>query len=79
MKAPWKSIIVKITVSLTIDIVLNLLGVDVLADYSEFIFDRQAMKMSCFLEHAIALKPSYSFLAPSAWSLQEAMGFVFGI
>jgi hypothetical protein len=79
MKAPWKSIIVKITVSLTIDIVLNLLGVDVIADYSEFIFDRKAMKMSCFLEHVIALKPSYSLLAPSAWSLQEAMGFVVGI
>lgn len=45
MKVQWKRILVKITVRL-ITFLLNFLGLDDLADYSEFIFEH-FMAMNC--------------------------------
>ncbi len=39
MKTQWQQILVKITFWLIVEIFLNLLGLDNLADYSEFIFE----------------------------------------
>ncbi len=39
MNNQWQSILIKITVWLIVEIFMNLLGVDTLADYSEFIFE----------------------------------------
>ena len=38
MQVRWKILLVKITVWLSLEIWLNLVGLDYLADYSEFIF-----------------------------------------
>lgn len=46
MKVQWKRILVKITVWLITDLLLNFLGLDDLADYGEFIFER-FMVMNC--------------------------------
>ncbi len=40
MQIRWKALIVKTTIWLAIEICLNFLGLDSLADYSEFIFQR---------------------------------------
>jgi hypothetical protein len=40
MKTQWKKVWVKAAIWLVTEIILNLLGLDNLADYSEFIFDR---------------------------------------
>jgi hypothetical protein len=41
MKTQWKKIWVKATFWLATELVLNLLGLDNLADYSEFIFEQE--------------------------------------
>ncbi|NEP86047.1 MAG: hypothetical protein F6K18_04005 [Okeania sp. SIO2C2] len=40
MQVRWKILLVKITVWLSLEIWLNLVGLDYLADYSEFIFEQ---------------------------------------
>lgn len=37
----WKKVLVKTTVWLSAEIILNLLGLDELADYSEFIYEQE--------------------------------------
>lgn len=41
MKKQWTKVCVKVTFWLVTEIILNLLGVDNLADYSEFIFEKE--------------------------------------
>ena len=41
MNTQWKKIWIKATFWLVIEIILNLLGLDNLADYSEFIFEKE--------------------------------------
>ncbi len=41
MKTQWKKVWVKAAIWLVIEIILNLLGLDNLADYSEFIFEQE--------------------------------------
>jgi hypothetical protein len=41
MKMQWKKIWVKTTIWLVTEIMLNLLGLDNLADYSEFLFEKE--------------------------------------
>ncbi|GAB4188072.1 MAG: hypothetical protein Fur006_28310 [Coleofasciculaceae cyanobacterium] len=41
MKTQWKKIWIKATFWLATELVLNLLGLDNLADYSEFIFEQE--------------------------------------
>ncbi|NEP14298.1 MAG: hypothetical protein F6K14_29710 [Symploca sp. SIO2C1] len=43
MKTQWKKVCIKITTWLAAEIILNLLGLDNLADYSEFIFDKEVL------------------------------------
>ncbi len=43
MKTQWKKLLVKTTVWLAAEIILNLLGLDNLADYSEFIYEQEVM------------------------------------
>ena len=42
-KRQWKKQLAKITVWLAAEILLNLMGIDDLADYSEFVFERNAI------------------------------------
>jgi len=46
MTVNWKALLAKTTVWLAVEILLNLLGLDNLADYSEFIFGRQVTELS---------------------------------
>lgn len=39
MKIRWQKLLVKLTIWLTLEIVLSLMGLDNIADYSEFIFE----------------------------------------
>ncbi len=41
MRSYWKSGFAKVTVWLAAEILLNLVGLDNLADYSEFVFERE--------------------------------------
>lgn len=43
MRIQWKQIVVKITFWLIVEIILNLLGLDNLADYSEFVFEGKTL------------------------------------
>jgi hypothetical protein len=40
MRIKWKKLIICLSIWLTTEILLNLIGIDDLADYSEFIFER---------------------------------------
>ncbi len=42
MKTQWKERWVKVTIWLALEVILNLLGLDNLADYSEFIFEQES-------------------------------------
>lgn len=46
MTVNWKTLLAKTTVWLAVEILLNLLGLDNLADYSEFIFGRNVANLS---------------------------------
>lgn len=58
MKTQWKNRWVKVTIWLAIEIILNLLGLDNLADYSEFIFE-QEMAIATTQPQMIALVPPH--------------------
>lgn len=42
MKLQWKKLLVKTTLWLAAEIILNVVGLDNLADYSEFIYEQDA-------------------------------------
>jgi hypothetical protein len=46
MKTQWQKLFVKTTVWLAAEIILNLIGLDNLADYSEFIYEQEVMVLS---------------------------------
>jgi hypothetical protein len=43
MQIKWKKLVTQIIFWLVAEIILNLLGLDNLADYGEFVFDREAI------------------------------------
>jgi len=43
MNRQWKKVCIKVTTWLAAEIILNLLGLDNLADYSEFVFDKEVL------------------------------------
>ena len=47
MQIKWKKLLVKTVVWLVAEILLNSLGVDDIADYSEFIFEQHVIVFSC--------------------------------
>lgn len=53
MKIHWKTAFIKTIVWLAAEIVLNLMGVDSLADYSEFIYEHQLAALSHLHQPAI--------------------------
>lgn len=57
MKLEWKKLIVKTAVWLTVEIILNLLGLDNLADYSEFIYEHKFGALGRFSQPAL-MSPS---------------------
>ncbi|HEY9673649.1 MAG TPA: hypothetical protein V6D11_19570 [Waterburya sp.] len=46
MKLQWRKLLVKTTVWIAAEIILNLLGLDNLADYSEFIYEQDVPVLS---------------------------------
>ena len=48
MQTRWKKLIVKVTAWLAAEIILNLLGLDNLADYSEFLYEQEVTVLSQF-------------------------------
>ena len=46
MKVKWKTLLFRASVWLTVEISLNLLGLDNLADYSEFVFERNQVALT---------------------------------
>lgn len=59
MKRQWKKVIVKCTVSLLTESVLNLLGLDDLAAYSEFIFEREIANHSLIIHCILSVRSIY--------------------
>lgn len=55
MKVQWKKVFVKTTVWLVTEILLNLVGLDNLADYSEFLFEQDTAVFSYLNQPAIAM------------------------
>jgi hypothetical protein len=51
MKLRWKKLLVKIILWLVAEIWFNFLGIDNLADYSEFIFARNAIWQSLIIKY----------------------------
>lgn len=56
MKVQWKKVLVKTIVWLAVEFTLNLLGIDSLADYSEFIYEQQAVALSHIHQPAIVMR-----------------------
>jgi preprotein translocase subunit SecG len=48
MQTQWQKILVKITFWLIVEIILNLFGLDNLADYSEFVFEGNTVTAKSF-------------------------------
>jgi hypothetical protein len=59
MKVRWKKLLVTTTLWLTTEIWFNFLGIDNLADYSEFIFQRDAVCKADLFEIARSLIIKY--------------------
>jgi hypothetical protein len=59
MNVRWKKLLVTTTLWLTTEIWFNFLGIDNLADYSEFIFDRNAVCKADLFESAQLLIVKY--------------------
>jgi hypothetical protein len=65
MKTQWKKIWVKATLWLVTEIILNLLGLDNLADYSEFIFEQEFMIVTRHAQIRIVAashRPQFNYL-----------------
>lgn len=43
MKVRWKTLLTKTLIWLSAEILLNIIGLDTIADYSEYIFDRNVV------------------------------------
>jgi hypothetical protein len=43
----WKKLIFRVSVWLTLEILFDYVGLDTVADYSEFIFERNLITLSC--------------------------------
>ncbi len=46
MNIQWHELLYKLTIWLVVEIVLNLMGLDDMADYSEYIFGRGGIEIS---------------------------------
>ena len=74
MQTQWQKTLIQISFWLIIEILLNLLGLDNLADYSEFVFDQKTITVSrCIseVELAIWMERNPLQLEPSAQSKKK--------
>lgn len=46
MKVKWKKLVLRVGVWLTLEVCFNYVGLDTIADYSEFIFDRKLIALN---------------------------------
>ncbi|AOX00626.1 hypothetical protein BJP34_15285 [Moorena producens PAL-8-15-08-1] len=53
----WRQLLVRITIWLAAEIILNFLGLDNLADYSEFIYEQEVALLSQYTVPAIERLP----------------------
>lgn len=56
MQVKWKKLLTKTVVWLAAEILLNFLGMDNLADYSEFIFDRGVVALEADIARLTCLE-----------------------
>ena len=47
MEVKWKKLIFQVCIWLTLEIFLDRVGLDTIADYSEFIFERNVITLTC--------------------------------
>ncbi|MFM2313053.1 MAG: hypothetical protein RLZZ04_2329 [Cyanobacteriota bacterium] len=47
MDIKWKKLIFKVGIWIALEVVFSYVGVDTIADYSEYIFDRNLITVSC--------------------------------
>lgn len=64
MKIHWKAALLKLIVWIAAEVVLNLLGLDSLADYSEFLHDQEAIALSHLDQPAIVMPTTSLSLSP---------------
>ena len=73
MKLEWKKLIVKTTVWLTVEIILNLLGLDNLADYSEFIYEHKSGGLGCMNQCSLVRRyKNYLSFSSGVFSYNQA-------
>ena len=72
MKMQWKKIWVKTTIWLLTEIILNLLGLDNLADYSEFLFEKEVAIEKHPPQMAVVVpphRPQFNYNLPARFTL----------
>jgi hypothetical protein len=55
MKVEWKKVFVKTAIWLATELVLNLVGLDNLADYSEFLYEQEVVGLGYLDQPAIVI------------------------
>ncbi|MGQ4648066.1 hypothetical protein [Lyngbya aestuarii] len=58
-KTRWKNVCFKLTTWLVTEIILNLLGLDDLADYGEFVFDPEVIIATTNPQLTVVVPPHY--------------------
>lgn len=57
MKVEWKKMVVKITVWVAAEIILNLIGLDNLANYTEFVYEQDMVILTDLYQTVIITPP----------------------
>lgn len=57
MKVQWQKMVVKITVWVVAEIILNLIGLDNVADYTEFVFEQDMVILTDLYQTVIITPP----------------------
>ncbi len=65
MKVHWKTALLKTIVWIAAEIVLNFLGVDTLADYTEFLHDQEVAALSHLKQPALVMSALFELKAIS--------------
>ena len=57
MKVQWQKMVVKITVWVVAEIILNLIGLDNVAEYTEFVFEQDMVILTDLYQTVIITPP----------------------
>ena len=57
MKVQWQKMVVKVTVWVAAEIILNLMGLDLLANYIEFVYEQDIVILTDLYETVIIAPP----------------------